>query len=683
MHQLRRCLNPSSIAVVGGKEAERVVQQCQKLGFEGEIWPVNPHRQALAGIPCFDSVGQLPGAPDVAYVAIPASPSVDVIAQLSNMATGGVICYASGFREVGATDLHQRLMAAAGDMPLIGPNCYGYINALNGAALWPDQHGLKTTDKGVAIFSSSGNVSINMTLQQRALPIALILTVGNQAMVGIEHCIEAVLDDDRITAIGIHIEGLRDLQMFTQLAQRAAAKKKPIIVLKTGRSEIGARITMSHTATLAGEAALYDHYFSRLGVAQTDTLENFLEALKLVSITGPLGNGHAEANRIASMSCSGGEASLMADISIKRGLHFPPLEEEHRKQIQSTLNEYVNVDNPLDYHTFIWGDQQRMTETFSAMLAGGFALTVLLLDYPYVNGCDMQEWIDAGNAFVEACRRTGQKGAVVCSLTENMPASVRDELMTKGVVPLLGLDQAQAAIRAATEVCQISATLPGFSAIAGYAGERRALTEYAAKAALSEAGLPISEMCLVASESEVVGAADRIGYPVVLKVSGETLAHKTEVGGVALNLSNAEQVAGAARRLLTISKQVLVEKMYRHGVAELLLGISFDPMFGHYLILGYGGAMVELIADRQILLLPVSRDQIRQALLNLKTAKLLTGFRNQPVADLDAAVEATMALVNYVQQNRDNVLEIDINPLILGPEGGGAVVADALIVNRI
>ena len=221
MRKLRRCLNPRSIAVIGGREAEKVVQQCLKLGFDGEIWAVNPARDDLAGVPCFRDIQQFPEAPDVAFIAIPALATIDAVEQLSAMGAGGAICYASGFREVGAVDRHQKLLDAAVDMPVIGPNCYGYINPLCGAALWPDQHGLTPVSSGVAIFSSSGNVSVNMTMQQRSLSVALIVTVGNQAMVGIEHCPEAVLEDDRITAIGLHIEGLNNLPLFTELAQRA------------------------------------------------------------------------------------------------------------------------------------------------------------------------------------------------------------------------------------------------------------------------------------------------------------------------------------------------------------------------------------------------------------------------------------------------------------------------------
>lgn len=680
MHGLTRCLNPRNLAVVGGKEASRVIQQCRKLGFAGEIWSVNPRRADLDGIRCFKDVSELPVAPDIVFIGIPAAPTVDVIREISSMDAGGAICYASGFSEVGDVDLHRQLIEVAGSMPVIGPNCYGYINALSGAALWPDQHGLRRVDSGVAIFSSSGNLSVNMTMQQRALPVALIVTVGNQAIVGIEHCIEAVIEDDRIGAIGIHIEGLQNLEMFTELAYRASEIGKPVVALKSGRSTLGARITLSHTATLAGESRLYDALFNRLGVARVDDLETFLEALKLAFYTGPL-----PGKRIASMSCSGGEASLIADLTADMDLEFPPLDPAHAASVQATLNEYVSVENPLDYHTFIWGDQNRLCNTFAAMLRGGFDITLLILDYPCTNDCDMQEWIEAGEAFARACEQTGQQGAIVCTLAENMPAAVADSLAARGVVPLLGLSQAVRAIDAVTGLGAAEKPVPMFPRKLYDAENARGISfnEYQAKQKLAEAGLNVVPGKLVSSEQEALDAAEMIGYPVALKACGSEIIHKTELDGVVLGVKTPEDVSKHITRLLSIGDQVLVEKMLEGGVAELLIGVSFDNEFGHYLVLGIGGILVELLGDREIILLPASENQIREAFYRLRSAKLLKGYRGRGEGDIDAVIKAVTILAQYASTHKDRLLEVDINPLMVNPKGLGVTVLDALIVNRV
>ncbi|MFT5482583.1 MAG: acyl-CoA synthetase (NDP forming), partial [Halieaceae bacterium] len=277
MRSLHRCLNPRTIAVVGGTAASKGVRESLKLGFEGEIWAVNPGLDTMEGVACYSSLAALPGVPDATLVGVAAEATIEIVEQLAAMDAGGAICYASGFREVGEDDRHRRLLAAAGDMPIMGPNCYGFINAMNGAVLWPDWHGLGRVDTGVAIFTGSGNLAVNISMQNRSLPIALLGSVGNQAMIGMEQLLESVIEDDRITAIGLHIEGLKNLPMFIEVAIRAAERGKPIVVLKTGRSEAGARIALSHTATLAGGAELYDSLFERLGVVQVRDLETFLE----------------------------------------------------------------------------------------------------------------------------------------------------------------------------------------------------------------------------------------------------------------------------------------------------------------------------------------------------------------------------------------------------------------------
>ena len=677
-NNLERCLNPRTIAMVGGDDVCKAIRECKKLGFAGEIWAVNPTREQMEGLPCFDSLESLPGAPDAALVAVSAEATIDVVARLASMGAGGAVCYASGFREVGSDTRQQRLVDAAGDMPLMGPNCYGFVNTMNGAVLWPDWHGLSRVESGVAIFAGSGNLAVNISMQDRSLPIALLATIGNQAQLGAEHLMAAVIDDERITAIGIHIEGLRHLPMFVEMATRALASGKPVIVLKTGRSEVGARIALSHTATLAGPAELYDALFDRLGIGQVQDLESFLEALKLLSVTGPLGG-----RRIASMSCSGGEASLIADLARDTCLEFPEVSASQTVELKKTLNEYVSISNPLDYHTFIWADRERLFQTFSAMLRGEYDLTLLLLDYPDLGSGEVNEWLITLEAFADACEQTGRPGAVVSCLAETMPATIRDMLLARSVVPLLGMKQAITAISACAQVGETELPLPYFHRNNLPAGEQRhGIDEYAAKELLASCGLPIPGAHLVATLEEAERAASEITYPVALKASVEGLSHKTEVGGVVLNIQDAAHLRIAGQRLLDLGGKLLVEQMVAPGVAELLLGISYDDQFGHYLLIGCGGTLVELVADRQLLLLPASDEQIHSAISRLRMAKLLTGYRGRPAADIDAVVKVAQGLATLVEEQRERLLEVEINPLIVGERGIGAVVADALVVYR-
>ena len=679
--RLIRFLNPRSIAVFGGREAEQVLIQCQKLRFQGKMWAVNPKRDSMAGISCLAGCHLLPETPDAVFIGVPAEPTIRTVEQLNHLGAGGAVCLASGFSEVGdegGTRQH-RLRKAAGDMPVLGPNCYGYVNTLLGAAMFPDQHGLYPTDQGVAIITSSGNIGINFTLQQRGLPISWLVTTGNQAVIGIEEVMAAALENEKIKAIGLHIEGLRDLPLFVELAARARDRGVPVIVLKTGKSDLGARITFSHTATLAGENGLYTALFDRLGIGIAGNIETFLEALKLGLVVGPL-----TGNRIASMSCSGGEASLIADLSVGRELVFPRIEADHRMRLRKTLNDYVAIHNPLDYHTFIWGDRQRMTATFSAMMSGNYNLTLLLIDFPLVNDCVIDDWLEAARAFVAACQQTGCKGAVVTCLSENLNSEIRSWLIENGVAPLHGMEQALAAIETVSKIGMgwsghwSMPTVPDLSTQA-YSDRTRSMNENQAKQFLKSHGIAAPDSITASATDEVREAAMKIGYPLVLKAVSSFIAHKSEAGAVVVGIGDEKTLNDQSARLFGLSDTLLVEQMVTDSVAELLIGVSYDPVFGHYLILGFGGILVELIKDREILLFPVDRAAIIAALERLKTWPLLNGFRNRALADVEAVVDTVMAVAELIESRRDEIVELEINPLMVRPQHHGAVVADALI----
>ena len=351
--------------MVGGAPAERVVAQCRKLGFEGPIWPVHPSRPDLAGVPCLASLDDLPDVPDAVFLGVNRHATVQAVRQLATMGAGGAVCYGSGFAESGEAALQQDLLEAAGELPLFGPNCYGFVNTFDRVALWPDEHGMVRHDRAAAIVSQSGNVAVNLTFQQRGLRLGHMVTVGNQASVGTEDVIDALLDDERVTAIGLFLEAVKDPQRFATVAARAVLQRVPLVALQTGRSAAGAAIATSHTGSMAGRAAAYDALFERTGVPQVHTPSELLETLKLVDR-----GGRMRGRRVVSLSCSGGEASLVADRSEATRLHFEPFAPEHVARIERTLTELVTVSNPFDYHTFMWGDRAAMSAAFTAVPSG-------------------------------------------------------------------------------------------------------------------------------------------------------------------------------------------------------------------------------------------------------------------------------------------------------------------------
>ncbi len=673
---LRPLLEPRSIVFVGGAECDVAIRKTLGLGFTGKIWAVHPKRQQLGGVATVKSASDVEGPVDAAFIAVKREPTVEVLRTLRSKGLQGAVIYASGFAETGDTGLQDELLAAADGIPLMGPNCYGFVNGLSRVALWPDEHGIVPGESGVAIITQSGNMACNLVTTMRGLPVALTCAIGNQADVDMAQLVESCARDPRITAIGLHIEGLRDVAAFARAAAVARELRKPIVVLKTGRSEQGARVTMSHTSSLSGADALYDALFRRYGVARVKSVSALVETLKFLHCGGAIAD-----SRLVSMSCSGGEAALAADMALDRAVSFPPFTAATRERVAATLNEYVSVENPLDYHTFIWGQPEKLEATYSAVLAGGYDVAMLILDTPTHPATNPASWVVAARALVQAARNTGARAAVVATLHEGMPLDLANELAAAGVAPMMGLDDALTAFEAAAFIgrnwAQAEAP-PSLGQAAVAAGEPVVHSEKAAKDLLATFGLIVPEGRVCAA-SDAVAVAEQLGYPVTLKVSSAAIAHKTEAGGVVLNLRSADEVADAAARLAKLSPEVLVERMVTGAVAELILGLMRDPQFGTALVVGAGGILTELLHDSATLLLPTSEAEIRAALAGLKCWPLVTGFRGRH-GDAEAVVHAVQALAAFAAAHAARIEEVDVNPLLV--TATGAVAVDALISMR-
>ncbi|MEM8956862.1 MAG: acetate--CoA ligase family protein [Pseudomonadota bacterium] len=669
MRDLSRLLSPRRIAVVGGGVwCENVIAECRRIGFDGALWPVHPRRSEVGGLLAKACVTDLPDAPDAAFVGVNRAASVDVVADLAAQGAGGAVCFASGFAEHGDGAQHQdALVRAAGPMPILGPNCYGLLNLLDGAALWPDHHGAVRVPQGVAIVTQSSNIAINLTMQRRGLPLAFVVTAGNQAQTGLAEIGAALLADDRVTALGLHIEGIDGPGGLEALAQVARSCGKPIVAIKLGRSTEARAATLSHTASLAGSRAGSDALFARLGIAQVTSLSAFLEALKLLHHTGALAT-----RRIASMSCSGGEAGLVADAAAARGLVFPDLSADQQSALQAVLGPDTRPTNPLDYHTRIWGDRAAMADTFATMIAGDVSIGTVILDFPRTDRCEAPLWDVVVDAAADARDRTGKPIAILSSLTDTLGERMAERIASRGLIPLCGLEEGLDAIAAATQVCPPNPApapvLPPRSP-----ADAVTLSEAKAKALLSREGLRVPRSATADGPEKAAHVAGAIGWPVALKGLG--IAHKTEAGAVRLDLDTPAAVRDAAESFPT--ERYLVEEMIEGGLAELLVGILLDPAHGYVLTLAAGGTLTELMRDRRSLLLPVTRAEVDAALSELRVARLLDGWRGAPPASRAAILDAVMALQAFVIAHHGQVAEVEVNPLIC--RATDAVGADALI----
>ena len=692
---LKRLLAPRHVAFIGGDEAARAVQQCAAAGFQGAMWGVHPLRKELGGQPCFRGVADLPEAPDAAFLAIPPPTAVETVHALREVGAGGVVCYTAGFGELGAEgiNLERALIAAAGDLALVGPNCFGLLNYVRGATLWPYGHGGKRVDRGIALVSQSGMLAGNLTMNQRSVSFAYVISAGNQAVLGVEDYMDVLVEDPCVIGIGLYLETLRDVPRFAEAAIRALEMDVPVVALKVGSSEIGARSTITHTGSLAGVDQLYRALFDRLGVVRVESPAMLLETLKMLTIAGA-----PQGHRLAALTCSGGDCVMLADCAEPVGVEFPQPSSRVAKQLARELPTIATVSNPLDYTTPLWGDETKLETVFQTFFNDAYDAALLVQDYPIPELTeDTQLYRADARAFIAATRAAGIPGAICSSLPENAERDTR-ALISGGVAPLQGINEALIAIasaaaygeRRAQAMSADDAAKLRLAPVPDVAGELELLDEWQSKRRLVLAGVPVPDGRLVDANA-APGAAEELGFPVVVKMVSARLPHKTDAGAVRVGLSSAQAVAAAVTDInRAVDERVpgaarddfLVERMVLEPVAELLIGVQRDVQFGLAMTLASGGVLVDVIRDPQTLLLPTDRESVSRALAALKVSILLDGYRGRPPADKEATIDAVLDVARFAEINRSEIGELDINPLMVLRDGVFAVDVLLRVVRR-
>src|SRR5580692_1072509 len=685
---IKRLLAPRSIALVGGNWADAVAAASRAIGYTGELWRVHPKRPSTSDTPYFRSIDELPGSPDATFVAAPNTEVPNIAQALVRRDAGGFVCFAAGFSET-ATDqgnqLTRELVASAGDLPFFGPNCYGFINFFDGAALWPDQVVGTRRERGVALICQSGTIALNLLFNDRSLPIGYVLTVGNQTRLAVEDMIELLADDERVTAFGLYVEGIKDAARFARAVDKARSLGKPIAIVKAGRTEAAARTARSHTGSLAGADVVFDAFCRQAGLARCDSLAALCETLKLLHTGGPL-----PGRRVLIMGASGGDMAMTADAARDLEVTFPTIPADSVAQLRELLTDRVHIANPFDFHTHIWFDRPALRAMFSVVQRAGFDAVGFMIDCPSALKADPASYIAAIEEFIAPFRGAGAatvgaatagatmaesptRGAVICSLPESLDAKTREMCLAAGVVPLQGQRQALEALDLAASVgeawtsgARVELRTP--AADHDRSARARTLSEPEGKAALAAFGVRVPQSRVVKAH-DAAAAAEAIGFPVVMKAASESLEHKSDVGGVVINIRTRAEATATADRLARLSDTLLVEEMVADGVAEVLIGMTVDPQFGQVLVLGAGGVLTELLRDTVSLLPPFTAPAIKSALMRLKVSKLLTGYRGRPPGDIAALVETALACTRYAEANVDKLQEIDINPVIVRPAG--------------
>lgn len=678
---LARILCAKSAVFIGGATSEDAITYCRDLGFSGQLAVVNPKRDTLAGITCVPSIDDLSFVPDVAWVAVPASATVDIIRALSQMGCAGAVCYSAGFAETGNHDLEAALAEAAGPMALLGPNCTGFTNFVDGVAVTVGEHAFNRPSRGVACVAQSGTFASLLAESQRSLPLTHFISVGNQTCIDLADAVSTLADDNRVDAIVVYLEGLRDAQAFADAAEKCLRLNKPVICLLGGETDAGRTVTMSHTGALSASSALYDAFFRRLGIVRATSLSHLIETAKLFTL-----GRRPKGRRIAVETASGTDAARVTDLGERHGIVFPQPNADLAAKLQDILPDIAAARNPVDVTMMLWGDRNAQAEALSTLIQVGVDAAAIVVDTPERLSTKPSYMIPI-LAMADVARETDVPCYIISNLPEGLPEGVRAKLIAVEVVPLQGIDDAFAALNSAADYLTRRAKLldtqslglrllPGGTRLAG-----PVLSEAESKRLIADFGVRIPENAVVDNMMKAGAAAVQIGFPVVLKGAGAALAHKSELGAVVVGLHTEAAVEEAAQAMAEIPglQSFLVEEMITASVAEIIAGVIHDPVFGLCMVVGAGGVFTEVLDDTAHLILPTSKDEIRRAVLGLKIYKLMAGFRGAPRADVDALVVTIDAIAKFAVHEANRLVELDVNPILVLCEGSGAVAVDAMM----
>ena len=674
--RLRTALRPHRVAFVGGRVLEPAIAYCRRCGFAGPIDVVNPQRAEIAGIACVPRVADMNEAPDLAFVAVPKEGVVDIVGDLARRGSGAAIVNASGFSEShGGAARQAALVAAAGKMPVIGPNGPGLANFLDRAVFMMDHFGDHAPEAGIAVISNGGAYLSDLGCADRSQPIAYLIGLGNQAMVTMADMILAVLQDDRVRAVNLYFEGLRDVARLSEAAAIAARKAVPVVAIKGGRSAAGGRAAQSHTASLAGDAAIASALFARFGWIEVETPSEAIETLKMLTLTA-----RPRGPRTGFVTSSGSYAVLGADAAGRAGLDLPPPSDRVADKLAPLLPNFVGPANPLDISTAQGAEGAEEQAIYQAFLEDDFDLALQVMCYPPAGGWAMDLWDAATEAFATAA--AGRPAAFINTLPESIPEPVRRRLIERGIAPLQGLEDG---LRAAGHVARYGALFQDLTTQAtemalppppAAATKTRTLNEAEAKAWLANGGLPVPKSVVTTGADDL----EELTYPVAVKAMVPGLIHKSEAGAVILNLPDPAAAAAAIhglRRKGLKAETFLVEEMVQNGIAELLVGLRQVPHVGWALTLGIGGSAVELLDDTRSVILPAPRAALDAALRGLRLFPLLDGYRGRPSVDLAETLAVLDQLISRCLAHPE-IVELEINPLLLTADG--AVIVDAVLL---
>lgn len=705
--RLKNLFEPKSVALVGQSGSISKVYDLTttpllyllKSKFKGKIYPVNPNYHEICGYKCYSTLSEIPEPIDVALFLVSANKVIPLLEECGQRRVKAVVITSSGFAETGEKGKQDqsiiRSIAEKNGMLVIGPNCNGYVNVIHGIPLTfsPIMERDNLIPGSIGFVSQSGAIlsGIGVRAMEQGIGFSYLIGTGNEAHVDLADIINFMVEDRHTQVIMALIEGIKDVKKFLEAAQKALKKKKPIIVLKIGKSDSGIRSALSHTGSLAGSEKVNEAAFKQNGILIAEETDDFIESTKIFT-QSILPNGDG----IGVVSTSGGMAGLIADLIHKKGLRMGSLSKRSLNDLSKMIRWFAVAKNPFDFAGQFLREESFPRKVFDLFLRDKDIALLIVVMTPLQKHetVIMREARDSGKEFGKP---------VIFLYLGGKPEYKPTDMLGKGDFPFFTSPTGcVAAIRnliryriflnrhkpIKRQTISISSSVRE-AALKILAGAEKRMTEREAKLLLAQYKIPVTREKLAGNVDEAKKISKYLGFPVALKIESPDILHKTEVEGVRLNIRNEKELKIALNEILSKVKLnqpdaeirgVLIQEMISGGGIESIVGVSRDPQWGPTIMFGLGGVLVEILEDISLRICPITETDAWEMIQGIKGYKLLRGFRGKPEADLKSVVDVLVRVSQLAMDFRQNIAEIDINPLVIFPEGKGGIVVDSSIV---
>jgi acyl-CoA synthetase (NDP forming) len=697
-------LNPKSIAVVGASEragsaGRLVMENLLNLGFAGKLYPVNPAQGEVLGLKTYPDLASLPEPVEMAAVLLGADRVLPALEQGVKNGLKAAWVLASGYAESGADGkVRQQELAnfANGNGLLVcGPNCVGLANLVDRSATYSVALSPANQAGQVSAVMQSGAICMGLANAAR-FGFRYLISSGNEAVLDSSDYIGYLAGDPGTKVIIAFLEGIRSPEKFTAAATAANRAGKPVLIVKVGKSETARRTVQAHTGSLAGSDAVLSEVFRKYGIMRLDSLDELLEATELF-LNCPL----PETDGVGLLSLSGGQIGLVADLAQNLALEFPEFSEAGKAELKDILPPYAAIANPLD----AWGngDLEKMYPGCVAAVAREKHISLIAAARdtpPAVAPREIEQSIQVANAMIKARQETGKPVVMFSNVSTGFNREVHEVLKAGGVPYLQGTPETLRAIQVFEQYAeyrrksggQVFTTSAPPASLGQWkqtlASRKGTLSEVEGRKLLADYGIRGPREFVAGTAAEACKAAEQVGYPVVLKINSPDITHKTEAGGVKINLADKEAVSAAYGEVMRLARAfkpdaklegVIIQEMLPRTAVEVILGVMRDPGFGPVVVFGSGGILVELVKDSALRIPPVSLADAGEMIASTRGYKLLQGFRGRPAADIDALADALVNLSRLAVDLADHISALDINPLMVLPRGQGVCAVDALV----